>query len=111
MENSGDCDKQKALEITPCNTANGDADCAALYKDTEGNEVGCCAYMYLNGYGSGWEYVIDGHYCANRTHLFVSYGLMTPCWASGFGYCDGSLTLLAHLGLAVTLAFILNMLA
>ena len=29
----------------------------------------CCAYLFLDGYGSGQEFVINGHFCANYTSL------------------------------------------
>lgn len=59
--------------------------------------------MYLNGYGSGWEYVTKGHFCANETYLTRSYGLLTPCLASGFGYCDSAVHV--HFGLALIVLF------
>ena len=93
----------------PCNNANGDSDCTFM-NDPLTKTVGCCAYLYLDGYGSGWEYVMTGHFCANYTYLTHAYGLLTPCLSSGFGYCDSAVNLSYGAALLVSLYSIANML-
>ena len=104
-----ECDLKKTLDLTPCNNALGDSECTYL-DDATTNTKGCCAYLYLNGYGSGWEYITKGHFCANSTYLTISYGLLTPCLSSGFGYCDSAINLTFGSAILVSLFAIANML-